>query len=144
MNEAVLHVNKPLDGCTYPGWKMPHFVQVKLFLNNQRTQQAWPGVTSNTTWRWRSLIASIPSRIWHFKLPTFKSRLADQLQPISMKQNFSFKISPIKSVVIALGKGSIIRVSLCHWPSSKISMLASFSAFSLWKCRRPLPLKHPL
>ena len=39
-NEAVSYVNKPLDGCTFPGWKMPHFVKTKLFLNNQITQQA--------------------------------------------------------------------------------------------------------
>ena len=39
-NEAVSNVNTPLDGCNYPGRKMFHFVQTKLFLNNQRTLQA--------------------------------------------------------------------------------------------------------
>ena len=33
-NEAVSDVTTPLDGCTYPKRKMPHFVQTKLFLNN--------------------------------------------------------------------------------------------------------------
>ena len=39
-NEAVSYVNTLLDGYTYPGWKLPHFVQTKLFLNNQTTQHA--------------------------------------------------------------------------------------------------------
>ena len=39
-NEAVSDVNTPLGGSTYPGLKMPHFVQTKLLLNNRRTQQA--------------------------------------------------------------------------------------------------------
>ena len=39
-NENVSYVNTPLDGRTYPRWKMFHFVQTKMFLKNARTQQA--------------------------------------------------------------------------------------------------------
>ena len=54
-NEALSDVNKSLDGCTYPGWKMTPIADQNIFLISAKGNRLSSG-TSSATYRWWSLI----------------------------------------------------------------------------------------
>ena len=57
VNEATSDVNRTLDGSTYPGWKMFHFIVSFIFSCSWKQNRLFPGPVLPPTWWW-SLIGS--------------------------------------------------------------------------------------